>query len=125
MTAMATKTADNKTMNKDVKKVKVSIPSKASIVVCDITGYACLAFGFGMLFLALYGLWADVNGSVLSALAANKSYAGAMQIVVNVYPILFFVAAYFFFIFWGMSKIVKQRKLEITLADLLRRSKRY
>ncbi len=105
-------------------KKKLSIPSAFSVAFCYALYYFCIAFGIGMLVLAIYGAYAEKTHAVQSAIAMRSSHAGLIQALVDIYPALFCVTAYFFFVGFGTLKIARHRRDMHEMAKILRDSKK-
>lgn len=105
-------------------EVKVRIPSKASVVLIKAVSFICLVFGVIFITLSLFGFWATDRGVYEAAVAGHKVYAEAILFSINLAPLSLGVALYFLMLTFGFSKIIKQRELEIEIAEKLRASKR-
>lgn len=105
-------------------KKKLSIPSAFSVWFCYGLYYFCIAFGIGMLVLAIYGVYAEKTHAVQSAIAVRSNHAGLIQALVDIYPALFCVTAYFFFVGFGTLKIARHRKDMLEMAKVLRGSRK-
>lgn len=104
-------------------KVKASIPSKLSVILCYALSYFCVVFGIGMLVLAIYGFYAEKTHAVKSAIAGHNGDITPIQALIDIYPVLFCVTAYFFFVSWGMFKVSSHRKDLREMAQVLRNSR--